>query len=165
MSRTLRTTYVLLSEILQRNVTYNNGLFQSWVISAHRIGAHVRAYATLNNLNSNDNSSVHSYSTRVDNFEKVGSKWVLTLRHLKRLEEPDRLKVTYWKEEFDAVVVGSGPYNSPHVPEIDGLLQWSKVVDPSTPSGFSVYHSRVYRNPEHYAGKVGHKISLPYSSC
>ncbi|KAI0821409.1 FAD/NAD-P-binding domain-containing protein [Irpex lacteus] len=125
----------------------------TWVISAHRIGAHVRAYATLKNLNSNDNSSIHSYSTRVEDFEKVGSKWVLTLRHLKHLEEPDRLKATYWQEEFDAVVVGSGPYNSPHVPEIDGLLQWSKVTDPSSPSGFSVYHSRVYRNPEGYSGK------------
>ncbi|KAI0090718.1 FAD/NAD-P-binding domain-containing protein [Irpex rosettiformis] len=125
----------------------------TWVISAHKIGAHVRAYASLKNLNTNDNSSVHSYSTRVEDFEKVGSKWVLTLRHLKHLEEPDRLKVTYWKEEFDAIVVGSGPYNLPHVPDIDGLLQWSKVTDLNTPAGFSVYHSRVYRNPERYSGK------------
>ncbi|KAI0691903.1 FAD/NAD-P-binding domain-containing protein [Cytidiella melzeri] len=126
----------------------------TWVISAHTIGAHVRAYATIKKLNSNDNSAVHQYSTRVESFKKTESKWTLTLRQLKLLEEPDRLKVTYWNEDFDAVVVASGPYDSPHVPEIDGLLQWTEVTSSETPSGFSVYHSRVYRRPERYADKT-----------
>ncbi|KAI0341061.1 FAD/NAD-P-binding domain-containing protein [Trametopsis cervina] len=125
----------------------------TWVISAHTIGAHVRAYATIKRLNANDNSSVTSYSTRVEEIAKHGDKWTLTLRHLKRLEEPDRLKATYWTEEFDAVVIGNGPYDIPHVPEIDGLVQWSKVPSSEAPAGFSVYHSRVYRNPERYSGK------------
>jgi len=128
----------------------------SWVISAHRIGAHVRAFATLHNLNANDNSTVHAYSTRVEKLSKApdGSKWTLTLRHLKHLEESNRIKATWWTEDFDAVVVGSGPYDSPHVPEIDGLLQWSKIKCPEDPSRFSVYHSRVYRRPERYTGKT-----------
>ncbi|KAJ3787897.1 FAD/NAD-P-binding domain-containing protein [Lentinula aff. detonsa] len=127
----------------------------SWVISAHTIGAHVRAYASIHNLNANDNSSVHSYSTRVEKLSKKsdGNGWTLTLKHLKKLEEPDRLKATWWIEDFDAVFVAPGPYTSPHVPEIDGLLQWSKVRDVDDPSRFSVYHSRVYRRPERYRGK------------
>ncbi|KAJ3980842.1 FAD/NAD-P-binding domain-containing protein [Lentinula detonsa] len=127
----------------------------SWVISAHTIGAHVRAYASIHNLNANDNSSVHSYSTRVEKLSKKsdGNGWTLTLKHLKKLEEPDRLKATWWIEDFDAVFVAPGPYTSPHVPEIDGLLQWSKVRDVDDPSQFSVYHSRVYRRPERYRGK------------
>ncbi|KAI0343689.1 FAD/NAD-P-binding domain-containing protein [Trametopsis cervina] len=126
----------------------------SWVISAHTIGAHVRAYATINKLNANDNSSVHSYATRVENISKQGDTWTLTLRHIKRLEEPDRLKATWWTEEFDAVVISTGPYQTPHVPEIDGLIQWSKVKASDVPAGFSVYHSRAYRNPERYSGKT-----------
>ncbi|KAJ3794209.1 FAD/NAD-P-binding domain-containing protein [Lentinula aff. detonsa] len=127
----------------------------SWVISAHTIGAHVRAYASIHNLNANDNSSVHSYSTRVEKLSKKsdGNGWTLTLKHLKKLEEPDRLKATWWIEDFDAVFVAPGPYTSPHVPEIDGLLQWSEVRDVDDPSRFSVYHSRVYRRPERYRGK------------
>ncbi|KAF9073557.1 FAD/NAD-P-binding domain-containing protein [Rhodocollybia butyracea] len=124
----------------------------SWVISAHTIGAHVRAYASINKLNANDNSSVHSYSTRVEKLSKGDNGWTLTLKHLKKLEEPERLKATWWNEDFDAVFVATGPYTSPHVPEIEGLLLWSKVhtVDPED---FSVYHSRVYRRPERYTGK------------
>ncbi|KAJ3730602.1 FAD/NAD-P-binding domain-containing protein [Lentinula raphanica] len=130
----------------------------SWVISAHTIGAHVRAYASIHNLNANDNSSVHSYSTRVEKLsKKPGSDtWTLTLKHLKKLDEPSRLKATWWTEDFDAVFVATGPYTSPHVPEIEGLLQWSKVRDGGDPDQerFSVYHSRVYRRPERYTGKT-----------
>ncbi|KAI0691902.1 FAD/NAD-P-binding domain-containing protein [Cytidiella melzeri] len=129
---------------------------QPWVVDTHTISAHVRAYASIKKLNANDNSSVHQYSTRVEDMQKNGSSWTLTLRHMKRLEEPDRLKVTYRTEDFDAVVVATGPENfaSPHVPEIDGLLQWSKARSSDAPSGYSVYHSRVYRRPEQYAGKT-----------
>ncbi|KAJ4490677.1 FAD/NAD-P-binding domain-containing protein [Lentinula aciculospora] len=127
----------------------------SWVISAHTIGAHVRAYASIHNLNANDKSSVHSYSTRVEKLSKGpdGNGWRLILKQLKKLEEPDRLKATWWTEDFDAVFVAPGPYTSPHVPEIDGLLQWSEVRDVEDASRFSVYHSRVYRRPDRYTGK------------
>ncbi|KAK7439021.1 hypothetical protein VKT23_017727 [Stygiomarasmius scandens] len=127
----------------------------SWVIDAHTIGAHVRAYATIHNLNANDESSVHAYATRVEKLSKAsdGSVWHLTVRNLKHLEESGRIKATWWTEDFDAVVVASGPYDSPHVPEIEGLLQWSKTKA-ENPAGHCVYHSRVYRNPERYSGKT-----------
>ncbi|KAF5371257.1 hypothetical protein D9758_004238 [Tetrapyrgos nigripes] len=127
----------------------------SWVIDAHTIGAHVRAYATIHSLNANDESSVHAYSTRVEKLSKAsdGSVWQLTVRNLKRLEESNRIRATWWTEEFDAVVVASGPYDSPHVPEIEGVLQWSQSKAPN-PAKHCVYHSRVYRNPERYTGKT-----------
>ncbi|KAE9402321.1 FAD/NAD-P-binding domain-containing protein [Gymnopus androsaceus JB14] len=129
----------------------------SWVISAHTIGAHVRAFASIHKLNANDESSVHSYSTRVEKLSKGqdGNGWTLTLKNLKKLEEPARLKATWWTEDFDAVFVATGPYTSPHVPEIDGLQEWTNVhaVDSEEESRFSVYHSRVYRRPERYTGK------------
>ena len=128
---------------------------QTWVISNHVIGAHVRAYASLHGLNSNDKPSpVTAYSTRVERAVKKGDVWELTLRHLKFLEESNRINATWWTEDFDAVVVATGPYDAPHVPEIDGLLEWSKVKAVDDPSRWSVYHSRVYRKPQRYENKV-----------
>lgn len=111
----------------------------------------------MHGLNSNDKpSDVTAYSTRVDRVEKAqdGSHWTLTLRHLKLLEESHRINTTWWTEDFDAIVVATGPYDAPHVPEIDGLLQWSEVKSVDDPSRWSVYHSRAYRRPERYADKV-----------
>ncbi|KIP07707.1 hypothetical protein PHLGIDRAFT_127476 [Phlebiopsis gigantea 11061_1 CR5-6] len=130
---------------------------QPWVISNHVIGKHVRAYASMYGLNSNDKpSDVIAYSTRVERVEKAadGSHWTLTLRHLKFLEESHRINTTWWTEDFDAIVVATGPYDAPHVPEIDGLLEWSKVKNVEDPSRWSVYHSRVYRKPQRYTGKT-----------
>jgi cation diffusion facilitator CzcD-associated flavoprotein CzcO len=125
------------------------------VISNHVIGAHVRAYSSVHGLNSNDKpSTVTAYSTRVERAVKEGESWKLTLRHLKSLEESHRINTTWWTEEFDAVVVATGPYDAPHVPEIDGLIEWSKVKAVDDPSRWSVYHSRVYRKPQRYDGKV-----------
>lgn len=44
-----------------------------------------------------------------------------------------------------------GPYTLAHVPEIDGIVDWSKVKEGDH---YSIYHSRSYRHPERYAGKV-----------
>jgi len=48
-------------------------------------------------------------------------------------------------------VVATGSYDAPHVPDIKGLVDWSKAKEGSD---FSVYHSRTYRRPERYAGKT-----------
>lgn len=111
----------------------------------------------MHGLNSNDGPSpVTAYATRVERAEKPANAthWTLTLRHLKHLEESNRINATWWTEDFDAIVVATGPYDAPHVPEIDGLLEWTKVKAVDDPARWSVYHSRVYRRPERYEGKV-----------
>ncbi|KAF7326377.1 Dimethylaniline monooxygenase [Mycena venus] len=139
-----------------------------WIISNHDIQRHVRAYASFHNLNSNDyqidsrRSPVTSYSTRVDKLQKIEETqtWRLTLRRLERLPETNRIKAQWWTEDFDAVVIATGPYVSPHVPEIEGLVAWSKVKDAGR---YSVYHSQSYRRPERYQNKtiliVGSSVS------
>lgn len=132
-----------------------------WVISAHIIQNHVRAYASVHRLNVDDYPivpgahRVASYSTRVEKLVKSddGKSWVLTLRRLERLQEPNRIKATWWQEEFDAVFVATGPYESAHVPEINGLVEWSKVRNDGSDQ-HSVYHSQNYRRPERYQGKT-----------
>ncbi|KAJ7668996.1 FAD/NAD-P-binding domain-containing protein [Mycena rosella] len=130
-----------------------------WVLSNHDIQRHVRAYASFHNLNANDyptSSSaqpVTSYSTRVEKLEKLNDTqtWRLTLRKLERLPETGQIKAQWWTEEFDAIVAATGPYASPHVPNIAGIVDWSKVKDAGQ---YSVYHSQSYRRPERFQNKT-----------
>ncbi|KAJ6590457.1 FAD/NAD-P-binding domain-containing protein [Mycena vulgaris] len=130
-----------------------------WVLSTHDIQRHVRAYASFHNLNANDyptSSSapqVTSYSTRVEKLEKLESTqtWRLTLRRLERLPETKQIKAQWWTEDFDSLVIATGPYVSPHVPDIEGILGWSKA---SAAGQYSLYHSQSYRRPERYQNKT-----------
>ncbi|KAJ7490582.1 FAD/NAD-P-binding domain-containing protein [Mycena latifolia] len=131
-----------------------------WVLSAHTIQRHVRSYASHHCLNSNDDCPappdappVTAYSTRVEKVEKDEEThtWMLTLRRLERLRESHRIRVEWWTETFDAVVLATGPYVAPHVPDIEGIVDWSEATEEGH---YSMYHSQRYRHPEGYAGKT-----------
>ncbi|KAJ7136167.1 FAD/NAD-P-binding domain-containing protein [Mycena epipterygia] len=146
-------------KFVDHRVLLTDSIFQPWVLSNHIIQRHVRAYASLHNLNSNDYPTVSSsprvtsYSTRVEKLEKINSTqtWKLTLRRLEHLPENKQIKAEWWTEEFDAVVVATGPYVSPHVPDIAGIVDWSKATNAGR---YSVYHSQSYRRPEGYHNKT-----------
>ncbi|KAJ7730490.1 FAD/NAD-P-binding domain-containing protein [Mycena maculata] len=139
-----------------------------WSVSVHDVQRHVRAYASLHGLNSNDppippsSTPIASYSTRVESIKKCNhtSTWTLTMRRIERLQEPKRVRVDFWTEEFDAVVVSTGRYTTPYVPAIEGIGNWSKAVEHGM---YSMYHSQSFRHPERYSGKtvliVGASIS------
>ncbi|KAF7289957.1 Dimethylaniline monooxygenase [Mycena indigotica] len=127
---------------------------QPWVLSNHVIQAHVRAYASLHNLNANDDTNVTSYATRAESLEKIKETqtWRLTLRKLERIPEIKSIKATWWTEEFDAIVSATGPYVAPHVPTIDGIDNWSRAIRDD--DGYSIYHSQSYRRPQRYQNKT-----------
>ncbi|KAJ7757181.1 FAD/NAD-P-binding domain-containing protein [Mycena olivaceomarginata] len=119
-----------------------------WVVSHHAVQRHVRSYASHHCLNSNDYCPATAsappataYSTRVEKMEKnmEAHTWVLTLRRLERLHESHRILAEWWTETFDAVVLATGPYTAPHVPDIDGIVDWSKATEGGQ---YSVYHSQ-----------------------
>jgi cation diffusion facilitator CzcD-associated flavoprotein CzcO len=83
-----------------------------------------------------------SYDTTVELAEKIGSEWKLTLR--RNGEKTDH----WWVEWFDAVVVASGHYSVPNIPNINGLVEAEK----SRPG--SVLHSKLYRGRDAFRGKV-----------
>ncbi|KAJ7075793.1 FAD/NAD-P-binding domain-containing protein [Mycena belliarum] len=131
-----------------------------WVLDAHTIQRHVRSFASHHCLNSNDYCPatlgappVTAYSTRVERVEKdeETQSWVLTLRRLQRLRESQRIQAEWWTETFDAVVLATGLYTTPHVPDIDGIVDWSKAKKGGQ---YSVYHSQRYRHAEGYVGKT-----------
>ncbi|KAF2001534.1 FAD/NAD(P)-binding domain-containing protein [Amniculicola lignicola CBS 123094] len=92
-----------------------------------------------------------SYNTAVERVEKIGSEWKVVLR------KGDGPQDQWWTEHFDAVVVASGHYNVPYVPNIEGLEDFERA----TPG--SVQHSKMFRGRDAYKGKrlvvVGASVS------
>lgn len=75
---------------------------------------------------------------------------------------------TVHKDTYDAVVVASGHYTVPYLPEIDGIRRWNSTYMES------IYHSKFYQKPQDFDGmKVlvvgnsasGQDISAQLTSC
>lgn len=62
------------------------------------------------------------------------------------------------EEVFDAIVVASGHFYVPFVPDIEGIQEWHKAHPGS------ISHSKFYRTPDTYKDKVGQTISRE-STC
>lgn len=97
-----------------------------------------------------------SFNTAVEKVDKVGDKWVLTLRRSDQLRRGQPHEY-WWQERFDAVVIASGHYNIPTVPQVPGLHAASKTY----PEKFE--HSKAYRSQDDYVDKkvvvVGGNVS------
>ncbi|KIW12674.1 hypothetical protein PV08_09952 [Exophiala spinifera] len=97
-----------------------------------------------------------SFNTSVERVEKVNGKWVLTLRRSDHILRGERREY-WWQETFDAVVVATGHYNIPAVPQVSGLRE----AYAARPEAFE--HSKAYRSPDDYVGKkvivVGGNVS------
>ncbi|KAK3388467.1 hypothetical protein B0T20DRAFT_447841 [Sordaria brevicollis] len=102
-------------------------------------------------INRNGYQDFVSYNTTVERVEKVGDEWKVTLR--KEGERSDY----WWTEWFDAVVVASGHYWVPWIPEIKGLEEFERARPGS------VLHSKHFRGRDLYKGKkvvtVGASVS------
>ncbi|KAJ5881320.1 dimethylaniline monooxygenase [Penicillium subrubescens] len=97
-----------------------------------------------------------SFNTTVEKVEKQEGKWILTLRQSGHVRN-DEPKDYWWQEEFDAVIVASGHYSAPLVPEIPGL---ENAVS-THPAKFE--HSKAYRSQNDYVDQrvviVGGNVS------
>ncbi|KAJ3563901.1 hypothetical protein NP233_g8641 [Leucocoprinus birnbaumii] len=123
-----------------------------WFTPSPKVGRYLRAFASWNQVNSNDDTTAVSYNTRVELVEKrldssgkqIG--WTLTTKKLEEISGGIN-RATWNKEHFDAIVVASGRFNTPNMPAIDGLEQWGKRFPNQ------IAHSRQYRDAADYAGK------------
>ncbi|EXJ87518.1 hypothetical protein A1O3_04478 [Capronia epimyces CBS 606.96] len=87
-------------------------------------------------------SAIAHYNTRVEQVRKLGTEWLVRTTTLQKAPATlggSRLVENRWL--FDAVVVASGHYHMPRVPDIPGLGEW-KQAWPNR-----VWHSKGYRNP------------------
>jgi len=113
-----------------------NNATRPWQVVAHYLEEIAEPFAHLISLN-----------THVERVRKTGKKWILTLRKTEfqyRGEKRDY----WWNEEFDAVVVATGHYSVPNIPQIEGLKETWETL----PNAFE--HSKAYRSPERYVNKV-----------
>ncbi|KAL4870929.1 hypothetical protein BDV12DRAFT_184058 [Aspergillus spectabilis] len=87
-----------------------------------------------------------SFNITVVTVEKIDSgKWRLTLRQPE--VHGDVVSDSWWQEEFDAVIVATGQYNVPFVPESPGLEDTVKTHPEA------LEHVNAFRSQDHYAGK------------
>ncbi|KAL2132718.1 hypothetical protein VTI74DRAFT_3456 [Chaetomium olivicolor] len=94
------------------------------------------------------------YGTRVESVRKnsdAASSWTIHTQTLRRVagEKKDggyELVDREWS--FDAVVVASGRYHEPRIPDVRGLKEWKERFPDN------VLHSKRYRSPELFRGKT-----------
>jgi hypothetical protein len=91
----------------------------------------------------NGHDKLLELNTTVERAEKNGEgKWILTLRK----DGPG--KNLWWQETFDALVVATGHYNIPWIPDIEGLLEYDEKFEGR------VLHSKHFRDGKKFEGKV-----------
>jgi thioredoxin reductase len=97
-----------------------------------------------------------SLNTTVEKVEKLGDKWNLTLRQTGHSDGTNP-KDYWWEEQFDAVIVASGHYSVPFVPNLPGL---GAAIE-RYPTVFE--HSKEFRRADDYVNKrvvvVGGSVS------
>ena len=93
------------------------------------------------------------FNTSVELAEKVGKEWVLTLRK----DVPEGAANYWWQERFDALVVATGHYHLPYIPDISGLSEYGEAFPGK------IKHTKHYDTAEEFRGKrvvvVGGSVS------
>ncbi|KAI1609154.1 dimethylaniline monooxygenase (N-oxide forming) [Exophiala viscosa] len=102
-------------------------------------------------------SSITQYHTRVEEVRKSGFEWLVRTTSLEKTALGSHLLERRWT--FDAVVVASGHYNMPRIPEAPGLKQWKEAFPER------VWHSKRYRNPRVFQDQNILLIGAGVSSC
>lgn len=82
------------------------------------------------------------FNTKVIDCRKEGKVWEVLVRDT-------RTGVLKEKRVYDAVLVAVGHYNIPYIPPVPGLEGWATIYHGS------VSHSKNFRKPDSYYGKVG----------
>jgi cation diffusion facilitator CzcD-associated flavoprotein CzcO len=90
---------------------------------------------------------VTHYNTRVDEIKKApgSERWTVRTLELDKRQQIPRLVEQYW--EFDFIVIASGHYNLPRIPDTIGLGEWKAAFTDR------VIHSKQYRRPDRFRGK------------
>ncbi|KAK9369693.1 hypothetical protein V1509DRAFT_618837 [Lipomyces kononenkoae] len=82
-----------------------------------------------------------SYNSNVSDVRKEDGVWVVTYQIGEAGSSPR-------KETFDAVVVATGYFNLPYIPDVKGIAEYAEKY------AESVLHSKSYRTPEPYKDKT-----------
>jgi thioredoxin reductase len=86
-------------------------------------------------------NAVTQYRTRVEEVRKHEDQWVVRTTTLQKTATSGR-RLAERRWTFDAVVVASGHYHMPRIPDYPGLSEWKHAYPDR------VWHSKRYRNPQ-----------------
>ncbi|KAI0400971.1 hypothetical protein F4802DRAFT_460496 [Xylaria palmicola] len=112
-------------------------------IDQDRIVCYLQSLARLHHVTENV-----QFHTRVESVTKpAGDGWWNVKTSTLRADE-NKFAVIRKSERFDGVVVASGHYHVPFVPDVPGLAAW-KARFPDR-----VKHSKTYRTPEPFRGRT-----------
>lgn len=124
-----------------------------WSIDRHGLDTPFRHHSVIRQyiedlFTKKGHQGLVQYNTTVERAVKEPStqKWILTLRRTET--HNGSLSDYWWSEVFDAVVVASGHLAVPFIPAIPGLKEFALRYPGS------VEHTKHYRGPEKYRGKV-----------
>ncbi|KAH7253367.1 hypothetical protein B0J15DRAFT_513588 [Fusarium solani] len=111
-------------------------------VSHWEIAKYLQNLSTENGLD-----EVTLYNTRVESATKSldGSTWIVRTITLLAKDGTPRVVERSW--DFDAIIVCSGHYNLPRVPDIPGLSQWKELFKDR------ISHTKEYRNPNRFRDK------------
>lgn len=111
-------------------------------VSQDHVEKYVQTLASTHGVN-----AVTSFHTRVDEIRKTsdGTKWEIRSVALEKRDTGPRLAER--TSNFDLVVVATGHYNMPRIPDTEGLKEWKERYPGR------VIHSKQYRSPEPYRGR------------
>ena len=124
-----------------------------WSIDRHGLDTPFRHHSVIRQyiedvFTTKGHDGLIQYHTTVERAvkESASGEWNVTLR--RRETHQGSPSDYWWTEVFDAIVVASGHYAVPFIPVIPGLKDFA-VKYPG-----SVEHTKHYRGPERYRGKV-----------
>lgn len=111
-------------------------------VSQRRLEQYIQTLAESHGVD-----AVTLFHTRIDEARKTpdGAKW--EIRSVALEKGGDGIQFTEKVQQFDLLVVASGHYNMPRVPDIAGLKDWN-VAYPGR-----VTHSKQYRLSDKYRGQ------------
>ena len=104
--------------------------------------------------------AITEYNTRVEEVREKGDHWHIRTRTLRKAlskNHPYSFSERHWI--FGAVVVASGHYNAPRVPDFPGLAEWKQRFPGR------IQHSKSYRDAENFRNKNVLLIGAGVSSC
>ncbi|KAI9362927.1 hypothetical protein DFJ73DRAFT_620521 [Zopfochytrium polystomum] len=129
----------------------------NWFVRHEVVAAYLHTYAERYGID-----RVTRFGTAVVNVfkqsEDSGGKWVITSRSVKYTNQESMIEARWNREEFDAVVVATGHFNVPKIPNYPGLAEWHDRF----PDG--IMHSMSYRTPEPFHGERVLVVGNGYSA-
>ncbi|OBZ83530.1 Thiol-specific monooxygenase [Choanephora cucurbitarum] len=115
-----------------------------WFTTHEKILEYLQDYANHFRLN-----EITEFNTSVEKLEELPDEtgWNVTVKQFRYTNDTNDVEIEWKQETFDAVVVATGHYHAPFIPNFPGLSEWRKQWPEN------VIHSKQYRIPEQFKDK------------